>query len=274
MKHTIHATNDRRHPRFDDRAGPRPAPIPRRDPVPRVALLIQAKHLAYLWLTAPVLDREPHPGALGKLVPIQTEKGKLSQSEMDISKTKIQSLMNSMYPNSSITFEVASSHYDITNTDEYENLEKYESWSSALNGFKSLRDLELNNTNCNRFYYGLVKDDDEMKFAVGGLAKRTTSVEKNSCPSLVGMGLNSKDVAELAAHEIGHNLGMLHDFGRSTRDKRTAKNGDACTGVGGYMDYRPRPKKWSQCSVDDFTSYYNRETSNGKNWCLPLCKLP
>jgi len=154
-----------------------------------------------------VVEQEP---LFIKLVPIQTEKGKLSQSEMDVSKTKIQSLMNSMYPNSSITFEVASTHYDITNTDEYENLEKYESWSSALNGFKSLRDLELNNTNCNRFYYGLVKDDDDIKFAVGGLAKRTTSVEKNSCPSLVGMGLNSKNVAEIAAHEIGHNSGRKH----------------------------------------------------------------
>ena len=49
--------------------------------------------------------------------------------------------MNAMYPNSSITFEVSSTHYDIKKSDEYENLEKRESWSSALNEFKSFRDL-------------------------------------------------------------------------------------------------------------------------------------
>jgi len=50
--------------------------------------------------------------------------------------------------------------------------------------------------------------------------------------------------AETIAHEMGHNLGMSHDFGR--KDSR----GKSCYG---YMDYKDDTNYWSKCSVEDFT---------------------
>merc|ERR1719361_2092493 len=50
--------------------------------------------------------------------------------------------------------------------------------------------------------------------------------------------------AETIAHEMGHNLGMRHDFGR--KDSR----GKSCYG---YMDYKDDTNYWSRCSVEDFT---------------------
>merc|ERR1712179_599797 len=50
--------------------------------------------------------------------------------------------------------------------------------------------------------------------------------------------------AETIAHEMGHNLGMRHDFGR------TDSRGKKCYG---YMDYKDDTNYWSRCSVEDFT---------------------
>ena len=56
------------------------------------------------------------------------------------------------------------------------------------------------------------------------------------------------------AHEIGHNLGMRHDFNRE--DSR----GKNCYG---YMDYKDSTNYWSTCSVEDFTKT--------KKSCLSAC---
>ena len=49
------------------------------------------------------------------------------------------------------------------------------------------------------------------------------------------------------AHEMGHNLGMRHDFtkGKPRKDSR----GNDCYG---YMDYNDTTNYWSTCSVEDF----------------------
>jgi len=60
--------------------------------------------------------------------------------------------------------------------------------------------------------------------------------------------------AETVAHEMGHNLGMRHDFGR--KDSR----GKNCYG---YMDYKDSTNYWSKCSVEDFTKV--------KKSCLAIC---
>merc|ERR1712113_684626 len=64
--------------------------------------------------------------------------------------------------------------------------------------------------------------------------------------------------ANILAHEIGHNLGMAHDFGDSQSDPRYSSSGELCTNNGGYMDYLQNPYRWTSCSVEDFTAYYNR----------------
>jgi len=71
--------------------------------------------------------------------------------------------------------------------------------------------------------------------------------------------------AEILVHEIGHNLNMRHDFvsisgsyPNHVKTPRTSSSGAACTDVDGYMDYYVNPNKWSPCSVDDITQYYNQ----------------
>jgi len=80
--------------------------------------------------------------------------------------------------------------------------------------------------------------------------------------------------AQIIAHEIGHNLGMYHDFGSSTSVPRYY-NGQACTNIGGYMDYTTSPTRWSPCSVGDFTNYYNyvnsRRPNDGVRPSSPFC---
>jgi len=70
--------------------------------------------------------------------------------------------------------------------------------------------------------------------------------------------------AATVAHEMGHNFGMSHDF-----DAKHGGKGSACDGTG-IMSYNSdKPMRWSTCSVNDFTGYYNSKkwgTTCLKNW--------
>ena len=43
---------------------------------------------------------------------------------------------------------------------------------------------------------------------------------------------------QVFAHELGHSLGMPHDFLKSENDPRLDESGNSCLGVNGIMSYK------------------------------------
>merc|ERR1712001_75178 len=67
------------------------------------------------------------------------------------------------------------------------------------------------------------------------------------------------EAGQLIAHEMGHNLGMAHDF---TKAHKAA----GCDGTG-IMSYGDPPNQWSTCSVKDMQAHYLTQKNN---WCMEL----
>jgi hypothetical protein len=76
---------------------------------------------------------------------------------------------------------------------------------------------------------------------------------------------------QILAHELGHNLEMPHDFIDPYADPKSIRydsKGNSCTNVNGIMDYSATPEKWTTCSVEKFTNFYNNIIARQGRFCM------
>ena len=87
---------------------------------------------------------------------------------------------------------------------------------------------------------------------------------------------NVRDTAILFAHELGHSMGIKHDF--ELTDKchgvRYDTKGVLCTGINGIMDYGDKTliDRFSSCSQEDFEDWYKLAAESHSSTCLSCCK--
>jgi hypothetical protein len=76
---------------------------------------------------------------------------------------------------------------------------------------------------------------------------------------------------QFLAHELGHNLGMPHDFIDPYADPKSIRydsNGNSCTDLNGIMDYSAATERWTTCSVEKLTAYYNSIIARQGRFCM------
>jgi hypothetical protein len=151
-----------------------------------------------------------------KLVPMSTNFGLPSAAELAEFKADVGTLMNAQFPNASVHVDIADSSLPwnaaiapLSNED----------WDRALMGLGSLRATELNNRNCERFYYGVFKNAGPELLVkdyrgIGGVALIPEENSLAGCPPLFGIGMMHRTPSysghAVAVHEIGHNHGLKH----------------------------------------------------------------
>merc|ERR1712051_490124 len=137
-----------------------------------------------------------------------------------------------------------------------------ESDSGSLSG--PIKDITAaSNSNANLHVF-LCKDPQF--YGVIGLAWVGTMCKTSWAGYNAGVNEKRENVlatSEVVAHEMGHNMGMLHDF-----DEDHGGSNGPCDGTG-IMSYGSAPNVWSTCSRADFLALYNQIiASSSWNWCL------
>ena len=72
---------------------------------------------------------------------------------------------------------------------------------------------------------------------------------------------------QLIAHELGHNLGMYHDFEYSSWNQNKKWCGNS-KGLMSYGFYGAPTKYWSTCSQHNFKAHYQNMVNQNGKWCM------
>ena len=92
---------------------------------------------------------------------------------------------------------------------------------------------------------------------------------------------NVAQTSEILAHEVGHALGMKHDFGNYATGNddpninRNDANGRSCTRINGLMgthSQNSRPDKFTTCSKDDFRAFHKTIVQTYGSYCMACGK--
>ena len=137
----------------------------------------------------------------------------------------------------------------------------WEASGKTLNRLTEIMNDDFANSEA-RLFVGLTYDDEKHgKNNWAGLACIWAACNVRAWENSISeWSADLTNFANTVAHEIGHNLGMDHDFDKSHKGKGCDKQG--------IMSYDGTWNKWSKCSREDFTNHYRTVLKKKGKWCL------
>lgn len=138
-------------------------------------------------------------------------------------------------------------------------------WESDKINLKASQSLTKDNSGANLWVFltGLPDPKGPIGWAPIATVCDTDTDRRNSINAIHGGILGT---SMTVAHEVGHNLGMAHDFVKKNNPRYF--KGESCDHKG-LMSYGSKPHVWSKCSRNDLMAIYNFYLSYGSDkWCL------